>query len=33
MAYLQGTGITLPTLPANSSLTFSVNCSVTATGQ
>jgi uncharacterized repeat protein (TIGR01451 family) len=33
MAYLQGaTGITLPTLPAGSTATFTVNCSVTATG-
>ncbi len=33
MAYLQGSGITLPTLPGASTLTFSVGCSVPATGQ
>lgn len=33
MAYLQGAGITVPTLPSGSSLTFSVACGVTATGQ
>ncbi|MDO9405682.1 MAG: hypothetical protein Q7T87_16745 [Polaromonas sp.] len=33
MAYLQGPGITLPTLPASSTLTFSLACSVPATGQ
>ncbi|MES2945666.1 MAG: hypothetical protein V4772_22590 [Pseudomonadota bacterium] len=32
MAYLQGSGITLPTLPASSTLTFSLACGVTATG-
>ena len=34
IALLQGaTGITVPTLPANSTATFTLNCSVTATGQ
>lgn len=33
IANLQGSGITLTSLPANSSLTFNVTCSVTATGQ
>lgn len=32
MAYLQGSGITLPTLPGSSTLTFSLACGVTATG-
>lgn len=34
IALLQGaSGITVPTLPANSTATFTLNCSVTATGQ
>ena len=33
VAALQGTGITLSSLPANSSLTFSLICNATATGQ
>jgi uncharacterized repeat protein (TIGR01451 family) len=33
IAYLQGAGITLPTLPGPSTLTFTVDCSVPATGQ
>ncbi len=34
IAYLQSAGgITLPTLPANSTATFALNCTVTATGQ
>lgn len=33
VAALQGAGITLSSLPANSSLTFSLLCNVTATGQ
>jgi uncharacterized repeat protein (TIGR01451 family) len=32
MANLQGAGISIPALPANSSLTFTVTCSVTASG-
>ncbi len=32
MANLQGAGIGIPALPANSSLTFTVTCSVTASG-
>jgi uncharacterized repeat protein (TIGR01451 family) len=32
MSALQGAGISIPTLPANSSLTFTVTCSVTASG-
>ncbi len=33
IANLQGAGITLTSLPANSTLTFSIVCSITATGQ
>ncbi len=34
IAFLQGaTGIAVPTLPANSTATFTLNCNVTATGQ
>ncbi len=33
MAYLQGAGVILPTLPGNSTATFTLNCGVTATGQ
>lgn len=33
VANLQGAGVTLPTLPANSTLTFQLSCGVTATGQ
>ena len=33
IANLQGSGITLTSLPANSTLQFSVTCGVTATGQ
>lgn len=33
VAYLQGAGITVPTLPSGSSVTFSLSCGVTATGQ
>lgn len=32
VANLQGAGIAIPTLPANSSLTFTLTCGVTATG-
>ena len=30
---LGATGIAVPTLPANSTATFTLNCNVTATGQ
>jgi uncharacterized repeat protein (TIGR01451 family) len=33
MAYLQGTGIVTPSLPANSSVAYVVTCGVTATGK
>ncbi len=33
LAYLQGTGITVPTLPSGSSVTFTLGCGITATGQ
>ncbi len=33
MAYLQGSGITLPALPGSSTATFTLSCGVTATGQ
>lgn len=32
IAYLQGAGITVPTLPGNSTATFTLNCNVTASG-
>ena len=32
MATLQGTGVTIPSLPANSSINLEVTCTVTATG-
>lgn len=33
LAYLQGAGITVSTLPGNSTVTFTLNCGVTASGQ